>query len=75
MNNNRLWTKKAEEALKELWNCSEISNEQIQEVFPNRSWDAICKKASRLDLAPRSEIMDEVNWKLYNKLYNEVIEG
>lgn len=75
MNNNRLWTERAEEALKKLWKNTDITNDDIQQVFPNRSWDAICKKASRLGLAPRSEIFDAVNWKFYNKLVSEVVEG
>ena len=75
MNNNRLWSKKEVKALENLWEDPDISNEDIQQVFKNRTWDAICKKASREGLPNRSQVMDAVDWEYYAKLTNEVIEG
>ena len=71
----RLWSKRGENLLKQLWENEKISYEDILRVFLDRTEKAIECKAMELGLKPRSQRVKERIDEEWLKKLLEVTEG
>ena len=72
---NLPWSDEQTDILIKLWDINELTKEQITSVFPDRTWNAICKRAERLNLPLYSDrFKPKIDYKYLQKL-GVVIEG
>ena len=70
----RMWSEKEVEVLRKIWHSPQVSRQNIDDVFPDRTYHAIKCKAHSLGLPPRTSVETNINEELLSKLM-KVVDG